>query len=700
MTRVYNLHNVKCSRCAARMEKELAALPGVIGAGIDISAARLSLAGIDVPLEEINRVLSGVEFDARAEIPAAASPAGPTALESFDRRTLIQIGFCGLLLVAGLLFEDVLTRMLSPTAAKLLCYGLPYALCGWNVLSNGARSFMRMDFFNEFTLMGGATLAAIAIDQWPEAAGVMIFYRLGEYAQEHAAGKSRGAIRALLAARPSTAHVLEADGVRDAAPESVALDTRVLVRPGEKIPLDGVVISGVSYVDVSPLNGEPLPVRAAPGVQVFAGAVNRDEALTIRVTAAYADSSIARILEMVENAAARKAPTERFITRFARWYTPAVTAGAAATATAAPLLGLGDFSEWLYRALVLLVISCPCALVISIPLGYFGGIGAASRRGILVKGGYVLDALLRVRVAAFDKTGTLTRGVFAVTSILPAPGVEKSALLRCAALAESRSNHPIARAVLLAAQDAGIALTAEVEAREIPGLGMEARSEGRRILAGNAELLRKQGLSAPPPREDERGASVVHVACDGAYLGSIFAADSVRPQTARALEELRGLGIRTLAMLTGDGEDGAVAAARGLPLDVVRSRLLPEDKAAVLQSLGPPEETLFLGDGINDAPALAVAGVGVAMGGLGSEAAIETADAALLDDNLARLPELLRLAARTRNIVRQNIILALSVKTAFMALGVAGLSGLWEAVFADAGVALLAVLNAGRVIRA
>lgn len=707
MTRVYRLHNVCCSGCATRMEEELASLPGVVGAGIDVSTARLRLEGDAIPLERINLILDRVEAGARAEALSMDAQPEPTQDHDHDatRADIIKMVFSGVLLACGLLFGDSLAQKTSPWLVNGVFYGLPYVLCGYGVLRDGWRSLRRGDFFNEFTLMGGATLAAIAIGELPEAVGVMLFYCVGEFAQERAAGRSRHSIRALLAARPATAHVLKDGVIQDMPPESVAVGMHVLVRPGEKIPLDGQVLEGQSQVDTSPLTGEPLPVSVGPDAAVFAGTLNLDAALTLRVTSRYADTSVARILEMVESAVARKAPTERFITRFARWYTPAVVAAAALVALLPPLLGGGDFEQWFYRALVLLVISCPCALVISIPLGYFGGIGAASRRGILVKGGYVLDALRRIRVVAFDKTGTLTRGVFAVAQSFPAPGVKDEELLRIAAQAESRSNHPIARAIVQAAQDRlgheHPSLAMPVEALEIPGRGLEAIVEGHTILAGNELLLTERGVIVPQLPDDAlRNGSVVHVARDGAYAGALMAADTLRPQTPDALRQLRQAGIGTLAMLTGDRETGAREVAQQLHLDVVRSRLLPEDKTTALESLGPVEETLFMGDGINDAPVLAAAGVGVAMGGLGAEAAIETADAVILDDNPARLPELLRLAARTRAIVWQNIVLALTVKLGFICLGIVGLSGLWEAVFADVGVALLAVLNAGRASRA
>ena len=613
-----------------------------------------------------------------------------------ERRELLLMGVSAVLFAVGMLADTRLEAFLPSWLVSTLCYVLPYALCGYDVLRQMLRNLMRGDIFNEFTLMGGATIAAIALGQLPEAVGVMLFYRIGEFMQERAAGNSRRSVKALLAAPPTTAHELLDDGAtRDVSPEDLGPGSRILVRPGEKIPLDGTVLEGESQVDASPLTGESVPVRLSPGGQVHAGTINLNGALTVEVTAPFAESSIARILEMVENAAARKAPTERFITRLARWYTPAVSG----LALLPPLLGLGSFQEWIYRALVLLVISCPCALLISIPLGYFGGIGAASRRGILIKGGAVLDNLRDIRVAAFDKTGTLTEGVFEVNAVLPMPGVSREELLSVAALAESRSNHPIARSVLRAALAAGLGTEkdAAVSAmREIPGKGVEVTADGAQVLAGNAALLEARNITPLPV---DMPGSVVQVARDGRALGALVVSDRIKPQAPGALEALRRLGVDVLAMLTGDRQSQARPVAKELGLDVLKADLLPEDKASALEALGPTRQTLMVGDGINDAPVLATAGVGVAMGGLGSEAAIETADVVILDDNPQRLPELLRIARRTRRIVWENIVLALGIKGLFMGLGIVGLSGLWEAVFADVGVALLAVLNASRAGR-
>ncbi len=703
MIKRYAVQNLHCAGCAARIEDAIANLPGVRSAVINLDSARLRVEGEQPDLAVMTRLADAIEpgtrfseIDESEPLHLGADTPPPSFLLSE-----YKLWIAAVLFAVGMAFEARLEDILTPLAAKLVFFGIPYLLCGFPVLKKGVQSLLNRDFFNEYTLMGGATIAAAAIGELPEAVGVMLFYSVGEALQDRAAGNSRRSIRALLAARPTVAHLIEETGgkthVRDADPAAIRPGMRLLVKPGEKIPLDGTVLDGSSQVDTSPLTGESVPVSVGMGKPVYAGTINLEGALTVEVTARFADSSVARILELVEQATANKAPIERFITRFARYYTPAVVLIAALVALLPPLFGYGSFGEWLYRALVLLVISCPCALVISIPLGYFGGIGAASGKGILVKGGHVLDALRNVRTVAFDKTGTLTRGVFEVTRILPAPGHTEAEVLDVARLVESRSTHPIARAIMkTGAGTHGFALES-VEVRELPGKGLSARHGGRLLLVGKAQLLEESGVDVPA-LSDVQG-SIVHVGVDGVYLGAIEVSDVLRPESAPAVRALRGQGIGQLVMLTGDRPESAQAVAKALQLDGYHAGLLPEGKAAALENLGPRQSVLFVGDGINDAPVLALSGVGVAMGGLGSEAAIEVADAVILDDSPSRLPELLSIAAKTRTVVWQNIVMALGIKGLFMGLGIVGLSGLWEAVFADVGVALLAVLNATRTAR-
>ena len=617
------------------------------------------------------------------------------------RRELIFLSFCAVIYAAALIFENRLENF-SGEWVRYVIFGIPYALCGYSVFRQAFSAMRRGDIFNEFTLMCGATVAAVALGQLGEAVGVMLFYRIGEYVQERALSGSRKSIRGLLASKPTVARVVDESGNTEMPVEAVAVGAVVRVLPGEKIPLDGLVLSGSSLVDTAPLTGEPVPVEVRPDSFVPAGAVNLEGALTVRVTAPFADTHMARILEMVEHAAARKSPTERFITRFARWYTPAVTFAAMAVAVIPPLVFPdATFAKWIYRALVLLVISCPCALLISIPLGYFGGIGAASRRGILVKGGNVLDAMLHVRTIIFDKTGTLTKGVFEVASVEPGPGVSEEQLLKAAGWAEIHSNHPAARSIISYAAGRGMRDTlaeaekAQAEAREFPGMGLKVEAAGRTFLAGAARLLQQEGLQ---PEEAPAVGAVVYVAEDGRLLGRIVVSDSIKPESRPAVEQLRGMGIRT-HMLTGDNAAAAAFVAGETGLDGFTADLMPDGKVTVAHTLDDPANIAFVGDGINDAPILALSRVGIAMGGLGAEAAVEAADVVILNDSPAKVPELVVISRKVRGVVRENIVLALGVKLSFMALGVAGVAGLWEAVFADVGVALLAVLNAVRTMR-
>jgi Cd2+/Zn2+-exporting ATPase len=549
--------------------------------------------------------------------------------------------------------------------------------------------------------MGGATLAAIALGEPAEALGVVIFYQVGEMFQERAAGSSRRSIKNLLATKPTTAHVMRGDSLVSLPPEEVTTGMRVLVKPGERIPVDGLVVAGDSRVDTSPITGEPVPVYARQGTKVFGGTVNVDGTLTVEASGPFADSSIARVMEMVENAVAHKSPTERFISRFAAVYTPAMFGVAFLTAVIPPLLTGASWHDWIYRSLVVLMISCPCALVISIPLGYFGGIGAASKRGILVKGGSVLDAMNDISAVAFDKTGTLTRGVFEVTGVQPAEGISEDELKRSASIAESLSNHPVARSIQKAF---GALPPAEmgIESREIAGKGVAAVYEGTEYAAGNLAMMESRGLlkDASALSETSAGAegTVVYVSKGPRFMGRVAVSDVLKADAIRAVAGLKERGIRSF-MLTGDREEGAAWVARKLNLDGYRSGLLPDMKVTALAELAGSAKTAYVGDGVNDAPLLASAHVGVAMGGLGSEVAVEVADAVVLNDAPSSVAELLSIARRTSRIVRENIVMALVTKALFMLLGIVGIAGLWEALFADVGVALLAILNATRAGR-
>jgi Cd2+/Zn2+-exporting ATPase len=611
------------------------------------------------------------------------------------RREITFLSITGVLFAACLLLEHFVPKLEGswPLNGAFI---ILYILCGMPVLKAAFKAILRGDIFNEFTLMGGASLAAIIIGEMSESVGVMIFYRLGEALQDRASSQSRRSIKALLAQKPMEARVVRGDKTVEVDPADIVKGDIVQVRPGEVIPIDGIVQGGASHVDCSAITGESVPVYAQSSSEVKGGTLALDGLLTIEAAGPFEDSTIARMLEMVQNATARKAPTERFITRFAKWYTPAVFILAMLIMIIPPLTGHGGFHEWIYRGLVMLVISCPCALVISIPLGYFGGIGSASTKGILVKGANIFDALGRVSVAVFDKTGTLTYGRFKVSEVLPADGVSKEDLLHMAALAEAGSTHPVASAIADAANDTVLPQDAEIT--QVPGKGMIYKECGTTVIVGNAALMADSGVT-PPPAPDS--GTVVHVLKDNTYQGCIIVADEIRPETAQALNELRSLGIKETFMLTGDREAVAKSVASKLSLTGYRAQLLPDEKVNALREIcgGDMTKSIFVGDGVNDGPVLVTSETGIAMGGFGSQVAVEVSDAVILDDSLLKISELLRVAKKTRAIVWENVFLALGIKGIFLIFGAVGLAGLWEAVFADVGVALLAILNATRASR-
>ncbi|MDK2930629.1 MAG: Zn2+/Cd2+-exporting ATPase [Bacillota bacterium] len=617
------------------------------------------------------------------------------------RRQLAMIVSAGALFVTGLVTEHVLHH----SVYRLIEYPIflsAYLLVGRKVVRSAVRNLVRGELFDEAFLMTVATLGAILIHQLPEAVAVMLFYAVGELFQDAAVGRSRRAIRALLAIRPDVANVKIGDRVETVRPGDVEVGQVVLVRPGERVPLDGEVIRGSSFVDTSALTGEPTPRRVRPGEKVLAGMVNQGGTLDVRVERRSAESAVSRILNLMENAAARKAPTEQFITRFARYYTPVVTLAALGVALIPPLVVPGaTLATWVYRALVLLVISCPCALVISIPLGYFGGIGGASRHGILVKGANFLDALTSLHTVVFDKTGTLTKGVFRVTGISVRNGYSRDELLELAALAETNSAHPIGKSILEAY---GRPVRADLvrDYQEISGHGVRALVDGKEIIAGNDRLMHRENIDHDSC--DLEG-TVVYVAVNRVFAGYIVISDEVKPDAAEAVAGLRRLGVRRAVMLTGDDEAVAKVVAERTGMDAYFAELLPEEKVAKLEEIESAMPGLdgrklaFVGDGINDAPVIARADVGIAMGGLGRDAAIEAADVVIMDDMPSRLVMAVRIARSTRAAVVQNIALALSVKGAFILLGAVGVATMWEAVFADVGVALLAIVNSTRVLR-
>ncbi|AMW30825.1 heavy metal translocating P-type ATPase [Arthrospira platensis] len=570
-----------------------------------------------------------------------------------------------------------------------------YLLTGWEILVSAGKNIWRGQIFDETFLMSLATLCAIAINEVPEAVAVMLFYRIGEGFQEFSVQRSRRSIKSLLAVRPDTANLLINGEIKTISPQLVNVGSTIVVKAGEKIPLDGEIISGTSQIDTSPLTGESLPRAVKLGEIVLAGTINQTGLLTIKVTKPFNESSISKILELVESAQNRKAKTEKFITTFARYYTPVVVILAIAIALIPPLLNLGSHQEWFFRALILLVISCPCGLVISIPLGYFGGVGGAARQGILVKGSTFLDDLAAVKTVIFDKTGTLTAGVFEVTEIVPYNNFTEAELIKIAAQIESLSNHPLAQAIRQYYGDSQSPTLIE-DYQEIPGCGVKGKLQNRTVIAGGDRLLHLEKIDHPLC---DVGATVIHLAVDYRYAGYILISDKVRPDSVAAIEALKKQGVQKIVMLTGDNQTVADRLAKTLNIDEYYAELMPEDKVKQLEKLLTPDnrKVAFVGDGINDAPAIARADVGIAMGGMGSDAAIETADVVVMTDSPSYVSRAIAIGRKTRRIVWQNIGLAMGIKGFFIILGIFGLATIWSAVFADVGVALLAILNATRI---
>ena len=582
----------------------------------------------------------------------------------------------------------------------LVLYLIPYLIIGWDVLWRAVRNIAHGQVFDENFLMALATVGALAIGEYPEAVFVMLFYQVGELFQSYAVDQSRKSITALMDIRPDYANMEGPDGqLEQVDPEDVAVGDTIVIKAGERIPLDGVVLEGSSTVDTAALTGESLPRRVESGDDVISGCVNLSGLLKVRVTKAFEESTVAKILDLVENSASKKAKAENFITKFARYYTPIVVLAAVALAFLPPLLTSIQWVDSIQRALNFLVVSCPCALVISVPLSFFGGIGGASKDGILVKGGNYLEVLARTEIVVFDKTGTLTRGVFNVTAIHP-DHCDQGQLLELAALAECWSDHPISRSLKEAyGREIDAARVSSVE--EVAGRGVKAVVDGHTICAGNDKLMEDIGVSWHPCH---RVGTTVHVASDGVYLGHIVISDEVKPDAKEAVAALKAAGVRKTVMLTGDAQAVGEDVAKQLGLDEVHTQLLPADKVErveeLLKEVSPKGALAFVGDGINDAPVLSRADIGIAMGGLGSDAAIEAADIVLMDDKPSKIAHAIRIARRTLSIVRQNIVFALAVKLLVLVLSAVGLVSMWAAVFADVGVSVIAILNAMRALKA
>lgn len=615
-----------------------------------------------------------------------------------QKKVLIRI-IISAVLVVGFQFISVENAYI-----RLALFMVPYLIIGYDILKKAILGIVHGKVFDENFLMAVATVGAIALGEYLEGTAVMLFYQIGELFQSYAVGKSRKNITALMDIRPDYANVEQDGELVQVDPDEVAVGTVIVVQPGEKIPIDGIVAEGASSLNTSALTGESLPREAAEGDEVISGCVNMSGVLRIRTTKEFGESTVSKILDLVENSSMKKSRSENFITRFARYYTPAVCIGALALALLPPMINIllgnpANWSRWLIRALTTLVISCPCALVISIPLSFFGGIGGASAKGILVKGSNYLEALSQTAYVVCDKTGTLTKGVFAVSKIAPADGLSEGELLELAAYAENYSTHPISKSLKEAyGKEIDSSRISEVE--EIGGHGVTALVNGRKVAAGNGKLMKRLQISCATPREI---GTEVHVAVDGRYAGYILISDVVKDNAKAAVAGLKAAGVKQVVMLTGDAKNVADAVAAELGVDVVKSELLPADKVTevekLLEAKGKKEKLAFVGDGINDAPVLSRVDLGIAMGALGADAAIEAADVVLMDDNPEKIATAIGISRKTLGIVRQNIVFALAVKFICLALGAMGTLNMWWAIFADVGVMIIAVLNATRALR-
>ncbi|MFA5656666.1 MAG: heavy metal translocating P-type ATPase [Dysgonamonadaceae bacterium] len=682
-----------CASCAAKIEGSLTRLDEVKFVSVNFATSSMTIDTND--FEKIKSKIKEIEPDVEVEDNDKEKSLVSTSELSENKWTIIKAVSGILLLLIGLIFEEELHD--TPFhIAEYVVFVTAYLVVGWKVLAAAIKNIIRGQVFNEHFLMTIATLGAFAIHEMPEAVAVMLFYVVGELFQDIAVNRSRRSIKSLLEIKPDSANLKDNGGIIKVSPEDVNPGDEIVIRAGEKIPLDGLVTDGCSFVDTSALTGESVPRKIKPNDEVLAGMINQTGLITVKVTRIFGESSISKILEMVENATSKKAETEKFITTFAKYYTPVVVFGALLIAVMPPLLISGaTFSDWIYRALVVLVISCPCALVISIPLGYFGGIGGASRRGILVKGSNFLDALTQVKTVVFDKTGTLTKGEFKVSEIVTSNGFDENTILEYAAYAEYNSNHPIAKSILESYnRDFDNSRIGKVE--EIPGHGVKAYIDNKVVFAGNDKLLHKGNIEH---EKCEIEGTVVHVVIDKKYAGYIVISDNLKDDSIVAIKRLNKKGIKTV-MLTGDNQFAAGTFARKLGIKEYYAGLLPENKVEHIERLlNKYGKVAFVGDGINDAPVLTRADVGIAMGALGSDAAIETADVVLMTDSPSKVADAIDVAKRTRKIIWQNIVFALGVKAVFIVLGVFGIATMWEAVFGDMGVALIAVFNAMRVMR-
>ena len=710
------LDGIDCANCASKVERGVSQVAGVANSNVNYMTQTLSF---DVTEEREDLVLSQVKQKVNklepdivlknkadgkligADSQRVALSENPEQVERDEetgtgdelKTTIIRLALGFALMLAGIFLP--LEGWLSVTL-----FVIAYLIAGYDVVWRAIRNIFHGQVFDENFLMTIATLSAFYIQQYPEAVAVMLFYQVGEVFQEVALSKSRRSIADLMDIRPDYANLDTGNGIEKVAPETIKVGDIILVRPGEKVPLDGKVVDGTSAMDTSALTGESVPRSVTPGDSVLSGFINRNGVLKVVVEKPFAESTVKKILDLVENASGRKAPTEQFITKFARYYTPVVVVAALLLAVVPPLLLPGaTFNEWIYRASIFLVISCPCALVVSIPVGFFGGIGSASRKGILVKGSNFLEGLNDLKYVVMDKTGTLTKGKFELTAIEPKNGINSQQLLELAAYIESHSTHPIADSIK---EQYGREIHEEriTAYNGIAGYGIQATIDGKEALAGNAHLMEKFSINFEEVKEI---GTIVYLAVDGVYMGHLLIADAIKEDAIESIAAMKNLGIKNIIMLTGDSKKVGEAVAKKLGITEVYSELLPQDKVTIFEEIlsrkEKNEKVAFVGDGINDTPVLARSDIGIAMGGLGSDAAIEAADVVIMDDKISKIATAMQVAKDTRRIVWQNIFFALGVKGLFLIMGAFGVATMWEAVFADVGVTVIAVLNAMRILK-
>lgn len=710
---ILNVKGLHCANCAAKIEKKLNEMQNVKEARIDLVGEKIFLTAEEkngsVLVNAVQKIADSIEEGVKIFLPAKHDH---DHVHDHSHHHSGEVGKMIKTLIIGGIFYfsasylNLFSSYMNPdmmSFGKIILFLISYIIIGGHVLTTAFKNILKGQIFDENFLMAVATIGAFAIGEYHEAVAVMFFYQVGELFQSMAVNKSRKSIASLMNIRPDYANLKIRNNITKVSPEEVKINDFIVVKPGEKVPLDGIITEGSSTFNTSALTGESLPVSKNRGEEVLSGSVNKTGLVTIKVTKLFSESTVSKILDLVENANSKKSKTENFITKFARYYTPTVVGIAVLMAIIPPLvLKETTFYEWLYKALVFLVLSCPCALVISIPLGFFGGIGGASRHGILIKGGNYLEALNNVETVVMDKTGTLTKGVFKVTQINPENNITKEELLQYAAYAESFSTHPIAESVIKEYQKNNLQIDKSLikNYEEISGYGIKTEVNGKSVIAGNIKLMNLENIKT---ENNSQTGTVVYVAIDGKYAGNLLISDEIKEDSLRAIEDMKKIGVKKTVMLTGDSKAIGESIAEKLNIDKAYTELLPSDKVEKIEEIFEERKSngkiLFVGDGINDAPVLARADIGVAMGGVGSDAAIEAADVVIMNDEPSKIVTAIKIAKKTRTVVWQNIALALGVKIITLILGVMGFATIWAAIFADVGVALIAILNAARVIR-